>query len=198
MRGGFWTRVPTIWTRAPTDRAPRRPRGFYDSRARYGTRGEQERRAGAGKVLGIATYRARIAGSSLLSDVIARTVTESGSDVVFRGNEVAMHELSITQSLVDAVAAKVEDAQVRELTMEIGKLSGVIPDAVRFCFDIVSAGTSLEGAILTILEPPGAGTCRACGIGFTLDDEFPLCPCGSADVAITAGRELRIKYLEVR
>jgi hydrogenase nickel incorporation protein HypA/HybF len=108
-----------------------------------------------------------------------------------------MHELSITQSLVDAVAEKVKGVQVRELTMEIGKLSGVVPDAVRFCFEIVSSGTPLEGAILTILEPTGAGACRTCGLDFTMDDAFPLCPCGSADVEITGGRQLRVKFLEV-
>ena len=109
-----------------------------------------------------------------------------------------MHELSITQSLVDAVSARVDGAHVRELTMEIGKLSGVVPDAVRFCFDIVSGGTPLEGAVLTILEPAGAGVCRTCGVEFTMVDVFPLCPCGSADVEVTNGRELRIRFLEVR
>lgn len=109
-----------------------------------------------------------------------------------------MHELSITQSLVDAVADKVAGVSVRELTMEIGKLSGVVPDAVRFCFEIVSAGTPLEGAALTILETPGSGICRTCGIEFTMADEFPLCPCGSADVEIIDGRQLKIVSLEVR
>ena len=108
-----------------------------------------------------------------------------------------MHELSITQSLVDTVAGRVDGVPVRELTMEIGKLSGVVPDAVRFCFDIVSAGTALEGAVLTILEPTGAGVCRTCGVEFTMADAFPLCPCGSADVELLSGRELSVTSVEV-
>ena len=109
-----------------------------------------------------------------------------------------MHELAITQSVVDAVVDKLDGAGVRSLTLEIGRLSGVVPDSVRFCFDIVAAGTSLEGAELTILEPSGAGVCRTCGGEFTMEDAFPLCPCGSADVEVTAGRQLKIRSVEVR
>ena len=105
--------------------------------------------------------------------------------------------MAITQSVVDAVVERMDGAAVRAVTLEIGALSGVVPDSVRFCFDLVTAGTALEGARLEILEPPGAGECRTCGARFTLVDQFPLCPCGSADVAITGGRELSIVSVEV-
>lgn len=109
-----------------------------------------------------------------------------------------MHELAITQSVVDAVVEKVDGAQVRVLTLAIGRLSGVVPASVRFCFDLVSSGTSLDGATLNIEEPPGTGDCRTCGTSFTMPDQFPLCPCGSADVEITSGRQLAIRSVEVR
>ncbi len=109
-----------------------------------------------------------------------------------------MHELAITQSVVDAVTERVQSSRVSVLTIEIGQLSGVVADAVRFCFDVVSAGTALEGAELAILETPGAGNCRDCGEEFVMVDCFPLCPCGSADVAITAGTQLKIVSVEVQ
>ena len=56
-----------------------------------------------------------------------------------------MHELSITQSIVATVAERLGDAPVRRC-LSIGRLSGVVPDAIRFCFDLVAAGTSLDGA----------------------------------------------------
>ncbi|MGH4024630.1 MAG: hydrogenase maturation nickel metallochaperone HypA, partial [Pseudonocardiaceae bacterium] len=59
-----------------------------------------------------------------------------------------MHEMAITQSVVDAVSTRMGDAQVRRICLEIGKLSGVVADSVRFCFDLVTAGTILEGAAL--------------------------------------------------
>jgi hydrogenase nickel incorporation protein HypA/HybF len=101
-----------------------------------------------------------------------------------------MHELAITQSVVEAVAARTGAARVAAVRLRVGKLSGVLPDAMRFCFDVVVAGTSLEGASLEIEQPEGRARCRTCAADFTLDDPILLCPCGSADVEVVAGREL--------
>jgi hydrogenase nickel incorporation protein HypA/HybF len=108
-----------------------------------------------------------------------------------------MHELSITQSVVDAIAERMDGATVTSVRLEIGKLSGVVPDSVRFCFDVICAGTSLEGATLDIVEPPGLAQCRDCGEEFQLNDMIMLCPCGSANVRVLAGQQLRIKSVEV-
>ncbi|GAB2998401.1 hydrogenase maturation nickel metallochaperone HypA [Amycolatopsis acidiphila] len=108
-----------------------------------------------------------------------------------------MHELSVTQSVVDAIVERMGDAEVAAVCLEIGKLSGVVPDSVRFCFEVVCAGTTLEGARLDILEPGGQARCRDCDGEFALPDLIPLCPCGSANVEITAGRQLRIRSVEV-
>lgn len=109
-----------------------------------------------------------------------------------------MHELAITQSIVDQVDEKLNGAAVATVHLEIGKLSGVVADSVRFCFDVVSSGTCLEGALLDIVEPEGRAHCRACGSDLRLADLILLCPCGSADVQIVSGDELRIKAVEVR
>jgi hydrogenase nickel incorporation protein HypA/HybF len=105
--------------------------------------------------------------------------------------------MAITQSVVDAVVAKLGDASVTSVRLEIGRLSGVVPGRVRFWFDVVWTGNYLEGARLDIAEPPGRARCRDCGEEFALDDFILLCPCGSADVAVLAGRELRITSVEV-
>lgn len=108
-----------------------------------------------------------------------------------------MHELAITQSVVDAVTGHVGDQQVAGVRLEIGALSGVVPDAVRFCFDVVVQDTPLADALLEITECPGRGRCRDCGREFEIRDLIVLCTCGSADVAIFGGRELRIRSVEV-
>jgi hydrogenase nickel incorporation protein HypA/HybF len=108
-----------------------------------------------------------------------------------------MHEMSITQSVVDAIVAKLGGTTVTSVRLEIGRLSGVVPDSVRFCFDVLCGGTSLDGARLTIDEPAGRARCRDCGAEFTLDDFILLCPCTSANVEVLAGRELRITSVEV-
>ncbi|HJQ46685.1 MAG TPA: hydrogenase maturation nickel metallochaperone HypA [Amycolatopsis sp.] len=108
-----------------------------------------------------------------------------------------MHELSITQSIVDAIVERMDGATVTAVRLEIGRLSGVVPDSVRFCFDVVCAGTTLEGARLDIDEPGGRARCRSCAEEFTMDDLIPLCPCGSADIEVLSGKELRIRSVEV-
>lgn len=108
-----------------------------------------------------------------------------------------MHELSVTQSVVDAVIDKMGEAKVSSVLLEIGKLSGIEPDSVKFCFEIVAGGTTLEGAHLEIVELPGEGKCRTCGEVLRIDDRIVLCSCGSADVDVLAGTDLRIRSVEV-
>lgn len=108
-----------------------------------------------------------------------------------------MHELSITQGIVDAVAERFPDRRVNVVRLEIGRLSGVLPDAVRFCFDVVAADTVVQGARLEIDEPGGRARCRACSDEFELDDPILLCRCGSASVEVLAGADLRIVSVEV-
>jgi hydrogenase nickel incorporation protein HypA/HybF len=63
---------------------------------------------------------------------------------------------------------------------------------MRFCFDLVTAGTPLDGAVLEVDQPEGRGRCRRCGAEFVLADLVLLCDCGSADVEVVAGRELAV------
>jgi hydrogenase nickel incorporation protein HypA/HybF len=108
-----------------------------------------------------------------------------------------MHELAVTQSIVDAVAERFEGVKVSGIRLEIGKLSGVAPDSVRFCFDLVTEGTTLAGARLDIDEPAGRALCGDCGSEFELEVPIPLCRCGSAGARIVAGDQLRILSVEV-
>jgi hydrogenase nickel incorporation protein HypA/HybF len=109
-----------------------------------------------------------------------------------------MHEMSITMSVVDAITEKMGDTPVTAVRLEIGKLSGVVVDSIRFCFDLVAEGTTLAGARLEVDEPSGHARCRPCGTEFDVDDPIVLCPaCDASDVDVRAGRELRIVSVEV-
>ena len=55
-----------------------------------------------------------------------------------------MHELAITEGVVAAVTEKLPDTKITCVRLEIGALSGVVADSVRFCFDLVTEGTNLE------------------------------------------------------
>jgi len=103
-----------------------------------------------------------------------------------------VHELAIMQAIIEQVTERLGDRRVTAIHLAVGKMSGVVPDALRFSFDVATEGTTLAGATLTIDEPPGRAHCRSCGADFEVDDGIPLCACGSADVAVWGGDELLI------
>lgn len=97
------------------------------------------------------------------------------------------------------MAERTGQRPVTRVRLSIGRLSGVFVDSIRFCFDLVAEGTTLEGAALEIEEPAGYGRCRDCGVEFDVDDPIVLCPaCSGADVDVLSGRDLRIVSVEVR
>ena len=113
------------------------------------------------------------------------------------GVEAEMHELAIAESLVEAVQARTGGQTVRSVRLQVGRLSGVVPEALMFAFELAAQGTLLEGAHLVIDEPAGRLHCRTCQADQGNDDLILLCACGSADVEVTAGRELALLSVEV-
>ncbi len=109
--------------------------------------------------------------------------------------------MSLTESVVDIALDEARKAGARRLTrivIEIGALSSVEPEAMRFCFAAVAAGTPAEGVELEIASVEGAGWCADCGKTVPLSERFALCPdCGGAQVRVTAGDQMRIRELEV-
>jgi hydrogenase nickel incorporation protein HypA/HybF len=108
-----------------------------------------------------------------------------------------MHELAIAESVVSSVLERTRDRHVRSVRLRVGRLAGVVPDSLVFCFELAAAGTSLEGASLEVLQEDGRAHCRTCAADFALQDPFLLCACGSADVEVLSGRELSVASVEV-
>ncbi len=108
-----------------------------------------------------------------------------------------MHELSITSSVVAICDERALGTAVRRVTLEIGQLTAVMPEAVRFCFDVCAQGTSLEGAELHIIRPAGRARCRACGAEVAMTMLIGRCACGSIDLQLVAGQELNVKEMEL-
>jgi hydrogenase nickel incorporation protein HypA/HybF len=108
-----------------------------------------------------------------------------------------MHELILMANVVATIEERTRPARVLRVRLEVGRLSGTLPDALRFCFDACARDTTLEGAELTIDEISGLARCRDCGGELPLDSFLDLCACGSAALDVVAGQELRIKSVEV-
>jgi hydrogenase nickel incorporation protein HypA/HybF len=112
-----------------------------------------------------------------------------------------MHELSMTQSLVaiaEEHARRAGGTIIRGITLEVGELSGTVPEALEFAFDVCSKGTLAEGATLTIRRVPGHGHCAACLTEAECPELTAVCPvCGALAFEFDAGLELRVIEMEI-
>ena len=112
-----------------------------------------------------------------------------------------MHEMSLAEGVMQII----EDAarsqgfkRVRAVRLEIGRLAAVETDALRFAFDVVTRGSVAEGAALDIIDVPGAAWCMRCGETVPIAARGDACPnCGSYQLQIGEGTEMRVKELEL-
>jgi hydrogenase nickel incorporation protein HypA/HybF len=113
----------------------------------------------------------------------------------------AMHELSLCESVLQILEQQAEAQQYRKVKtvwLEIGALSGVEIEALRFSFDIVVQGSLADHARLEIIEVPGQAWCLPCGRNVAVQQLYDQCPhCGSHQLQVNGGDQMRIKELEV-
>ena len=112
-----------------------------------------------------------------------------------------MHEMALAQSMLEIVEKTAQDegaGRVSVVRIEIGALSHVEPDALRFCFDVVTRGSVAEGALLEIDATPGAAWCMRCATTIAIDRRGDPCPrCGSYQLAVTGGDAMRVREIEI-
>jgi hydrogenase nickel incorporation protein HypA/HybF len=112
-----------------------------------------------------------------------------------------MHELSIAQSIIATVAATARQhniQSVKSVLVEIGPLSGVIEESLRFCFPLALKGSGFEGMELEVVKQPLKIRCRACGGEAVLAEiQMECTSCHSDQVEVVTGNDLFIKSIEV-
>jgi len=113
-----------------------------------------------------------------------------------------MHEMGIAMEIVDiakaSIPADMQGAKVQRVNLKVGKLSAIVADSLRFCFDLVIKDTPLEGAELAIEELPVVARCKDCQTEWTVTEAvFTCCECQSGNIDILSGRELDITSIEI-
>jgi hydrogenase nickel incorporation protein HypA/HybF len=112
-----------------------------------------------------------------------------------------MHEVGLIESaleLAEEQALLRGARRIHRITLRLGKLAGVEPEALAFAFDVVTAGTMADGATLGIESVPIVCFCAACRAEFAPADFVFACPrCGAPSGDVRAGRELELVSLEV-
>ncbi|MBU7004042.1 MAG: hydrogenase maturation nickel metallochaperone HypA [Theionarchaea archaeon] len=122
-----------------------------------------------------------------------------------------MHELSAATAILRTVQQTAEGRNARKITkvrVEIGELTLLNPEQLRFCFGIAAKDTIAEGAELEVEVNPATIECSSCGKRFEWsmpgnDPAYHLvsprigCHCGSSDVRISSGRDLKVVNMTV-
>jgi hydrogenase nickel incorporation protein HypA/HybF len=113
-----------------------------------------------------------------------------------------MHELGIAMQIVEIATSSIPDemknVQVESVNLKVGKLTAVVPENLRFCFDIVAKDTLLSDAKLYIEEIPVVARCKDCNNEWTIKEPVFICKkCKSGSIEIISGRELNVESIEL-
>ena len=113
-----------------------------------------------------------------------------------------MHEMGIAAEIVRIVAesipAEMTGRKVAQVNLKVGKLAAVVPQSLRFCFDIAARETPAEGAHLEIQEIAVLARCHSCGHQWEVAEAVFTCPqCRSGSIEMLSGRELDIDSIEL-
>lgn len=111
-----------------------------------------------------------------------------------------MHEMAITQSVLDITLKAAKDAGAKKVTtirIKMGEYCDVVPAVMRDYFAVAAVGTLAEGAVLDIERKPVTVLCRTCRWQGVVDKRNLRCPdCGGTDLKLLTGREFYVESIE--
>ncbi len=112
-----------------------------------------------------------------------------------------MHEMSICEGILQVIedqAVAQDFKEVKRVRLEVGPMAGVELEALQFSYDVVTRGTIADHSKLEVINLPIDAWCMPCAQKVVVKERFDACPdCGSHQVQINGGDELRIKDMEV-
>ncbi|MDX2151465.1 MAG: hydrogenase maturation nickel metallochaperone HypA [Bryobacteraceae bacterium] len=113
-----------------------------------------------------------------------------------------MHELSIAHALVETAVASLPPAgvaRVLSVHVRLGALSGVVRQALEFCYGMATENTPLAGSTLLVEEVPALAFCPECCADREVGAALALsCPvCGALCKGLTSGKDLDLLSLEI-
>lgn len=112
-----------------------------------------------------------------------------------------MHELSIISNLFEIMEEKIREKGAKRITfvkLQVGKLSGAVPEFLHTAFDIYKKDTLAREAELEIEEVPLVIQCQTCGKTMKKDDFIFICTfCGSKELKTLSGTELLLEKMEL-
>jgi hydrogenase nickel incorporation protein HypA/HybF len=109
-----------------------------------------------------------------------------------------MHELSVATAVLNTALKHSAERRVSAVSLRVGRMRQVIPESLRFYFEIVARDTACESAELRLEEIETELRCSDCDRRWSPQIPAFRCPdCGSGEVRVLAGEELEVDYIEV-
>jgi hydrogenase nickel incorporation protein HypA/HybF len=139
-----------------------------------------------------------ISGPATTNGTAGAAVARPGMEG-YAPNEVPpMHELSICNAIASTAAKHADGRSVTQVTVQIGHLRQVVPDALQFSWEVVCDATVLKDAALVIEQVPAVVECASCGVRTALD--LPILACGHCEgfeVKLVSGEELVVVSIDL-
>jgi hydrogenase nickel incorporation protein HypA/HybF len=112
-----------------------------------------------------------------------------------------MHELSVTESILEiacSYAEKAKATRVTQVNLVIGRLSSIVDDSVQFYWDPMVEGTLCSGSKLCFKRLPAILHCTLCQKDYQIEEELTPCPiCGGYQTTIVSGEEFYVDNIEI-
>lgn len=112
-----------------------------------------------------------------------------------------MHEVGIIQNTLEMAVKAAKDSgasSIHQLRLRVGALTGVVPEALEFAFEVVRQGTIAAEAQLEVERIPATCWCAGCQAEFAAEDLIYECPrCHRLSSELRRGREIELASLEV-
>lgn len=112
-----------------------------------------------------------------------------------------MHELGVVLEIFDLIEEIMKEQDLKEVssvTVEVGELSGILPDYFKECWDAAKLGGTFDKTELKLVFIPAAARCT-CDQEYEMTANSRICPkCGKTDYEVIKGREFNVLSIEAR
>jgi len=105
----------------------------------------------------------------------------------------------LCNAIQQVVGRAAGDRAVLVVHLSVGRLRQVVPDTLRYCWELVTADGPLAGSELAIESIPVSARCRSCTADTTVSEVLVLLcgSCGSPDLELLTGEEFMITTLDI-
>jgi hydrogenase nickel incorporation protein HypA/HybF len=111
---------------------------------------------------------------------------------------VDMHELSLTQNILDLALRNAGDKRILRVNLRVGQFSDEREESIRFYWNDLVKDTLAQDADLHFQHVSAQMKCLECGMIFDPKEETSMCPqCFNHRLKLLSGDDVRLESIDV-